>query len=138
MDAPSPTTENETDEELPLITWGEVPFALLATPFLLVLGVHVAGMAMLLRKWTAIRYVVWMIVLYSGLLTPLVISCPENTFYLALGAAVLIQGVMVALLLAFDDWRDGKSFEMVAIPHILTVLAYLLIPTVSAARNHVS
>jgi hypothetical protein len=132
-----PTTDSSAEDESPFMTWRDLPVALIALPFLLLLGVHVAGIAMLLRRWSTIPYVIWMVLLYSGLLTPLVISNSENAFCLTLTAVVLVQLSLVAAVVAFDDWRDGNNFEMVAIPHFLTVVAYLLVPAVSTARNHV-
>lgn len=121
--------------KLPLLTLRDLPLLLIAAPLMLLLGAHLAAAAMLLRKWTRIPYAMWMVSLYLLISVPLVLTRGQHSILLPLCAIAAIQLSLLGALALKNEWNDGHSFEMVALPHIVTLFAYLWLPGIYAAMD---
>ncbi len=126
------------EPKIPFISLRDAPLLIVAVPLMFLVGAHVALIAMGLRKLTRIPYAIWMVTLYGALTAPLIIYRDGASIYVPLVAAVIVQlALLTALLIANDrdEWMNGTNLEIVAAPHILTVLAYIILPAIYAATQ---
>ena len=132
-ETPLPPANHDGEDTKPFMTLRDIPALIMIIPFALLFGWHIAGIAMLLRKWTRIPYVAWMVVLYALLWAPLVLTRPPGIFIcIPLCPAAIIQLWLIGVLRAGgrDEWLDGNNLEIVAPLHIATVLAYWILPVI--------
>ena len=118
----------------PWITWRDVPLLILLSPLALLQGMHVAGLAMLIRRFFRVPYVVTLALLYALLLVPAWSWYSAHIWILLIGSSLVLLSSLIPLLIAGrDEAMNGSNFEHSAPAHIVLVLVYLFLPAFDAA-----
>ena len=136
LDPPITTQNSNLDEEdAPWFTWKELPLLLLFVPFGLLLGFHIAGLAILIRRWLRIPYLITMVVFYSCLTIPLWLLFMKSSVWIPLAATSIVFAATVGpiALGGRDEIMDGTNFELSAPAHIVLILVYLVPPLIGNA-----
>lgn len=110
-------------------SWDKLLFIPLMLSIALILGFHVAAIAILMRQWTRVPYLLWMVLLYTLLVAPLFWIAPAISVIYPIAATCC---VFASLLLAncFWGWEqvlDGDLIETAAPPHGLLIFSYALL-----------
>lgn len=132
---PESTTEPDSQSR----SWfRECLFIAAISPLLILLGFHVAGMAMLSRKYLQIPYIVGVSVLMAGLSLPLIALRGHHPVWIPLAAILFVQ-MLVFGAHAFgytkQELLDGGNVEYIAPAHMMLCVMFLLLPAVYAARD---
>ncbi|MGN6543633.1 MAG: hypothetical protein ACTHK7_01175 [Aureliella sp.] len=124
------------ESETPWLTWREVPLLILVLPFVVLLGFHVAGLAMLIRKYLGCPYFLTLTLLYALLLMPAWLLYDTNWWILGIGSALVLLASLIPVLI--DGWNkavNGSNVEHAVPAHLLLVLFYLLVPAINVASE---
>lgn len=132
-------TSNELarrESDAPWMTWRDVPLLVLFSPLALLFGMHVAGLAMLIRKYLRVPYFVTLTLLYASLLIPAWIWYDTNVWILLIGTSlVLLSSLIPVLIDGREEAMNGSNFEHSAPAHIVLILVYLFVPAFNAAAE---
>ena len=117
--------------------WKDVPLLILFLPFGLFFGMHVAGLAMLIRRWFRFPYLAGMVVCYSLLMVPIWIANPTDglLFPCVATGAVLLATIAPISLGGRDEIMNGANLEHSAPAHILLIIVYMVLPAIDAAMG---
>lgn len=122
--------------ETPWMTWRDIPLLILFSPLAILLGMHVAGLAMLIRKYIRVPYFVNLTLLYALLLVPAWVQYETHIWILIVGTMLVLLASLIPLLTDDrDEAMNGSNFEHSAPAHILLVLLYLTLPAFDAAME---
>ena len=118
------------------MSWREVPLLILFSPFALLFGMHVAGLAMLIRKFLRVPYFVMLTLLYASLLIPAWIWYPGHKWILLIGSSLVLLSSLIPLLIdGREEAMNGSNVEHSAPAHLVLILVYLFIPAFDAAAE---
>jgi hypothetical protein len=124
------------ESDTPWMTWREVPLLILFSPLVLLLGMHVAGLAMLIRKFLRVPYFVTLTILYVLLLIPAWIWYGGHIWILLVASSLVLLSSLIPLLIdGREEAMNGSNFEHSAPAHIVLILVYLLVPAFDAAAE---
>lgn len=101
----------------------------------MLLGVHLALLAMCIRKWTRIPYLLVLTLLYAAFLVPFWIPGPSYPFLPSLIATgtVLVLLIVPIAIRGREEMMEGTNCEVTVPAHLVLVLVYLLLPAIHAA-----
>lgn len=136
-DAP-PNNNDSRDPDRDTAPWyrsQDLPQLILLAPFALLFGVHVAGLAMLLRRWTGVPYLLSMIVLYAILTIPFwYLNTTDGILLPSIATGVIMLATVAPIAVhGREEILNGTNFEQSAPAHILLCIAYTLQPAMEAA-----
>lgn len=134
----SSSTPSSQAQDRPWFTWQELPLIILLSPVLIVIGAHIAGTAILIRKWFRVPYLVTMIIVYSLLTVPLWLNATHGLTPPAIVTAVVLLSLWPIAYGGANEWMEGGNFENSAPPHIILILTYLLLPAIYAGMDALS
>ncbi|MEM8667714.1 MAG: hypothetical protein AAGG48_09380 [Planctomycetota bacterium] len=124
------------DTDTPWMTWRDIPLLILFSPFALLFGMHIAGFAMLIRKYFRVPYFVTLTLLYALLLIPLWIWYGRHMWILLAGSLLVLLSSLIPLLIdGREEAMNGSNFEHSAPAHIVLILVYSFIPAFDAAAE---
>ncbi|MDB2687185.1 hypothetical protein N9Y42_08225, partial [Mariniblastus sp.] len=125
------------DDDAPWFTWRALPLIILFIPFGLLFGVHVAGVALLLRRWVKLPYLVSMVTLYILMTIPLWILNPTGQIlFPAIATTVVLLATIAPISLGGrDEMLNGSNIENSAPAHIMLLIIYMALPAVDAAMQ---
>jgi hypothetical protein len=113
----------------------DLPLLILISPFAILLGIHVAGFAMIIRKYCRVPYFVNLTLLYALLLIPAWFIY-DSIWILTTGTALVLLASLIPVLIdSREEAMNGSNFEHSAPAHILLVLLYLLVPGIDAVAE---
>ncbi len=119
----------------PWIRLRDLPLLILFSPFAVLLGIHVAGLAMIIRKYLRVPYFVNLTLLYVLLLIPAWFMY-DSIWILTTGTVLVLLASLIPVLIdSREEAMDGSNFEHSAPAHILLVLLYLLVPAIDAVAE---
>ena len=106
----------------------DVPLLIVVLPFALLFGVHVAGLAMLIRKWVGIPYLASMLVFHGGLTIPLWYLSSGRSLFLPLSFSVAVLLFTIAPICCGgrEEIMEGTNFESTAPPHLMICMSYIV------------
>lgn len=123
------------ESETPWMRLRDLPLLILFFPFAIILGIHVAGFAMIIRKYFRSPYFVNLTLLYALLLIPAWFIY-DSIWILTIGTALILLASLVPVLVdSREEAMNGSNFEQSAPAHILLVLLYLLVPGIDAMAD---
>lgn len=132
-------TSNELDRSeshAPWMTWRDVPLLILFFPLAFLLGMHVAGLAMLIREYLRVPYFVTLTLLYALLLIPAWIWYETSIWILLIGTSLVLLASIIPLLLeGAEGAMDGSNIEQAAPAHIVLISVYLFVPVFNVAME---
>ncbi|MFG0263291.1 MAG: hypothetical protein ACF788_12940 [Novipirellula sp. JB048] len=122
------------ESDTPWMTWRDIPLLILFSPLALLLGMHVAGFAMLIRKFLRVPYFVSLTLLYALLLIPAWNWYGAHIWILLIGSSLVLLSSLIPLIVdGREEAMNGSNFEHSAPAHIVLLLVYLFIPAFDAA-----
>lgn len=127
-------SDNEVvhESDIPFLTWSELPLLLLLSPLFLFLGIHVAGLAMLIRSYLRIPYFATFTMLYVLLLIPAWVWYGSHVWTLLFGSSVVLLASLIPLGHGREEAMNGSNFENAAPAHIVLILVYVFVPAFDA------
>lgn len=117
----------------------ELLFVLMVSPIMLLLGFHIAGLALMARRYLRIPYVVSVAVSMAGVSSPLLFLRDHNApIWIPVAAMIFIQALVLGAHALFYDKQellDGGNVEYIAPAHMMLCLMFLILPGFYAARE---
>ncbi len=108
------------------------------SPLLILLGFHIAGLAMLARKYLRIPYIVCVSIMMALLSVPLIFLRGNHPIWIPLAAVLFVQVLVFAahaIGYTKQELLDGGNLEYIAAAHMMLCVMFLLLPAVYAARD---
>lgn len=113
-------------------------FIVAISPMLILLGFHIAGLAILARKHLRVPYIVSVSILMVLMSAPLIFLRGNNPLWIPLVAVLFVQVlVIVTHLMGYtkEELLDGGNLEHIAPAHMMLCVMFLLLPAVYAAQE---
>lgn len=113
-------------------------FIVAISPLLLLLGFHVAGLAILLRKYLRIPYIVGVSALIAGSSCPLILMRGHHPIWIPLAVILVVQVLLLtrhASECTKQDLLDGGNVDHIVPAHMLLCMMYFSLPALYAARD---
>ena len=132
---PEPTNEPNLQPQNSPRDW---LFIAAISPLMILLGFHIAGLALLSRKYLRVPYIVGVSVLMAGLSLPLIATRGDHPVWIPLAAVFLVQILVFgahAIGYTKQELFDGGNVEYIAPAHMMLCIMFLLLPAIYAARD---
>jgi|GEM_PF-4183766 len=123
--------EEQSDDKLPWISIADLPYLIFFLPFGLLLGFHLSLFGYGIYRITRIPYLVTIVFLFVACWIPSIFLAhnPYNPWYVIATVALFVAVIGTHLLFCSkDDLRTGCNIEYTALPHIILINIYLLLP----------
>ena len=123
--------DGETSEKMPWIRIRDLPILILLLPFALILGFHLSLIGYGVYRITRIPYLATLLCLFAACWIPSVflVADPCNPWYVVTSVAVFVTAIGIHLLFcSAGDLRTVCNMEYTAIPHLILIHLYLLLP----------
>ena len=132
-----PESTSEPDSQ-PQNSPREWLFIAAISPLLILLGFHIAGLAMLARKHLRVPYIVGVSILMALLSLPLIATRGHHPVWIPLAAILFVQVLVFgahAVGYTKQELLDGGNLEYIAPAHMMLCVMFMLLPAVYAARD---